>query len=85
MIQRMEGLSRNVDEALCVGYGECMTVCVFCGMEIENGIGKINQEKCLGSGQCERVCPNNVITISLDDPKQLEEFIKRIEKIVDVS
>jgi len=85
MMQRMEGITVKVDEELCVGCEECMNICVFDGMEMEDGIAQVNQEKCLGCGRCERVCPNNAITISLDDPKRLEEFIRRIEAKVDVS
>ena len=85
IIQRIEGVSVRVDEELCVGCEECMEVCVFNGMEMEDGIAKVNQEKCLGCGRCERVCPNGAISITLDDPKRLDEFIRRIEANVDVS
>jgi len=85
MMQRMEGIKVNVDEVLCVGCGECMNVCVFNGMEMEEGIAKVNQEKCLGCGRCERICPNNAISISLDNSKRVEELIRRIDASVDVS
>jgi len=52
---------------------------------MEDGIAKVNQDRCLGCGRCEQVCPNGAITISLDDPKRIEELICRIEKSVDVS
>ena len=84
-IQRMEGITVSVDKELCVGCEECMTVCVFHGMEMEDGIAKVNQDRCLGCGRCEQVCPNGAITISLDDPKRIEELICRIEKSVDIS
>jgi UDP-glucose 4-epimerase len=85
MMQRIEGVSVKVDEGLCVGCEDCMEVCTFEGMEMIDGIARVNQEKCLGCGRCERVCPNNAITITLDDPKRLDEFISRIEAKVDVS
>jgi heterodisulfide reductase subunit A-like polyferredoxin len=84
-IQRMEGITVNVDEELCVGCGECMNICVFKGMEIQDGIAQVNQNKCLGCGRCERVCLNGAISINLDDPKRIEELISRIEASVDVS
>jgi UDP-glucose 4-epimerase len=85
MMQRIEGVSVKVEEDLCVGCEDCMEVCVFEGMEMIDGIARVNQEKCLGCGRCERVCPNKAITITLDDPKRLDEFISRIEANVDVS
>jgi len=85
IIQRIEGVSVKVDEDTCVGCEECLEVCVFNGMEMIDGIARVNQEKCLGCGRCERVCPNDAITITLDDPKRLDEFIRRIEANVDVS
>ncbi|MHA2288781.1 MAG: indolepyruvate ferredoxin oxidoreductase subunit alpha [Promethearchaeota archaeon] len=85
MMQRIEGVSVTVDEDLCIGCEDCMEVCTFEGMEMIDGLARINQEKCLGCGRCERVCPNKAITITLDDPKRLDEFIRRIEAKVDVS
>jgi UDP-glucose 4-epimerase len=85
MMQRMEGITVNVDKTLCTGCGECMEICVFSGMEMDDGIASVNQDKCLGCGRCERICPNGAITISMDDPKRIEELIRRIEASVDVS
>ena len=85
MMQRIEGISVKVDEDLCSGCEECMEVCTFGGMEMIDGLARVNQEKCLGCGRCERVCPSNAITITLDNPDRLDEFIKRIEAKVDVS
>ncbi|NVM43374.1 MAG: 4Fe-4S binding protein [Candidatus Lokiarchaeota archaeon] len=85
LMQRIEGVSVSVDEDLCIGCEDCMEVCVFEGMEMIDGKAKVNQEKCLGCGRCERVCQNKAISITIDDPKRLDEFIRRIEAKVDVS
>jgi len=85
MMQRMEGVTVKVDEELCLGCGKCLEICTFEGMVLEDGIANVNQDKCLGCGRCERMCPNGAITISLDDPKRVEELIRRIEASVDVS
>ena len=85
MMQRMEGITVKVDEKLCVGCRECIDICVFDGMEMKDGIATVNQDTCLGCGRCERVCQSGAITITLDDPKRIEELIRRIEASVDVS
>jgi UDP-glucose 4-epimerase len=84
-IQRMEGIKVKVDESLCVGCGECLEVCTFNGMEMEEGNAHVNQDYCLGCGRCERVCSNSAIKITLDNPTRIEELIRRIEASVDVS
>ncbi|NVM16676.1 MAG: 4Fe-4S binding protein [Candidatus Lokiarchaeota archaeon] len=83
--KRMEGITVEVDSDKCVGCGICLDVCCFVGRNIINDKAVIDQERCLGCGRCERVCPNGAINITLDDPKRLDEFIKRIESSVDVS
>ena len=85
IFKRIEGLTVEVDPELCAGCGECLEVCVFNGMEMIDGKARINQNKCNGCGRCERICPNGAISIKLDDPKRLDEFISRIEANVDVS
>jgi len=82
---RMEGLTVNVDRDLCVGCGSCLEVCVFKGMEMINGLAQVNQAQCLGCGRCESTCPNEAISISIDDPSRVDELINKIESHVEVS
>jgi UDP-glucose 4-epimerase len=85
LFKRMEGLTVKVDPEKCVGCGTCLDVCCFVGRDIVGGKAVIDQERCLGCGRCERVCPNDAISITLDNPERLEEFIRRIEEKVDVT
>ena len=85
IFKRMEGLTVKVDPNICIGCGKCLDICVFVSRNIIDGKAVIDQDKCLGCGRCERVCKNGAISITLDDPKRLDEFIKRIERSVDVS
>lgn len=85
MFTRMEGLTVEVDPNICVGCGACLDVCVFVGRDVIDGKAVIDQERCLGCGRCEQTCPNRAISITIDDPKRVEEHIKALEESVDVS
>ncbi|MHA2473150.1 MAG: indolepyruvate ferredoxin oxidoreductase subunit alpha [Promethearchaeota archaeon] len=84
MFTRMEGLTVKVDPDICNGCGTCLDVCVFVGRDVVDGKAVIDQERCLGCGRCERVCPNDAISITLDDPKRLDEYLQSMEEFVDV-
>lgn len=85
VFKRMEGLSVKVDKDLCVGCEECLEVCIYAGISKEDGKAQINQKNCLGCGRCERKCPNDAISITIDDFSHVDELIARIESYVDVS
>jgi heterodisulfide reductase subunit A-like polyferredoxin len=85
IFKRMEGVSVRIDQDLCVGCEECLEVCIYAGINMEDGKAKIDQLNCLGCGRCERVCQNDAISITLDDVSSVNELIARIESYVDVS
>lgn len=84
MFHRIEGISVNVNEDLCIGCGECVKVCVFGGRELVDGKAKIDQERCLGCGRCAEVCPTGATTIKIDDMSRVDALINKIESVVDV-
>jgi len=45
----------------CLGYGDCVDVCQYDAIHIENGVAVIDKTKCTGCGMCARECPNNLI------------------------
>lgn len=47
----------------CVGLGDCVRVCRFDAMKIENGIVVIDEEKCTACGMCVQECPRSVIKL----------------------
>lgn len=47
----------------CLGYGDCVKVCNFNAMSVENGVAKTNEDLCIGCGVCATVCPKQVIEI----------------------
>lgn len=85
LFQRMEGLTVEVDQDICVGCGDCLEVCVFKGMEMVDEKARVNQKRCLGCGRCESTCPNGAISIEISDPRRVNELIKKLEAHVDVT
>lgn len=45
----------------CLGYGDCVSKCVYDAIHIENGIALVNQTKCTGCTTCARICPKSII------------------------
>ena len=45
----------------CLGFGDCVRVCKFGAIRIENGVAVIDKEKCTGCGACKDVCPKKII------------------------
>lgn len=53
----------------CDGYGDCVKVCGFGAISIENGIAVVDSEKCTACGKCAAVCPNKLIVIRPESQK----------------
>jgi Na+-translocating ferredoxin:NAD+ oxidoreductase subunit B len=60
----------TVTDELCVGCGECIEVCQFDAITLDD-IASINRDACVGCGVCARNCPEGAITLSLRDPLEL--------------
>ncbi|MBW2092710.1 MAG: 4Fe-4S binding protein [Deltaproteobacteria bacterium] len=84
IFKRFEGLQVAVDNELCANCGDCAEVCIYGGMEMEDGELVFRDEKCFGCGRCERVCPTGAISITLEEGS-VERMIARIEEHVDVT
>lgn len=85
IFKRMKGVTTEVDEDLCVGCEECLEACKFRGMEMVDGIARVNQKRCLGCGRCVSSCPNDAISITIDDDSRVNELIAKLESVVDVA
>ena len=55
----------------CVGLGDCMDVCKFGAIHIENGIAHVDPEKCTACGMCEKACPRHSIQLKPKDASVL--------------
>lgn len=47
----------------CIGYGDCVRVCPFGAIHIEDGIAVFDPEVCTGCGLCVKECPRKVISL----------------------
>jgi UDP-glucose 4-epimerase len=85
VIKRMEGVTVEIDQDLCVGCEDCLDVCIYDGIKMIDEKAHVDQESCLGCGRCERACQNDAISINIDDYKHVDELIARIESYVNVA
>lgn len=47
----------------CIGFGDCVAVCDYGALKIENGMLKVDKSKCTGCGKCAARCPKGLIEI----------------------
>ncbi len=45
----------------CLGYGDCVKVCDFGAMRMDEGLPVFDYDKCTGCGACVKACPRNLI------------------------
>lgn len=50
----------------CLGYGDCVEVCKFGALSIQNGLAVVNRDLCTGCGACAKVCPNHLFEMIPD-------------------
>lgn len=59
----------------CLGYGDCVDVCLFDAIEMVDGLPIVDLVKCTGCGQCVEVCQRNIISLETFDKKSLPATI----------
>ncbi len=52
-----------VDEAQCIGCGDCLSRCSFDALSMPEFTVEINATRCAGCGACVVVCPNNALSL----------------------
>lgn len=47
----------------CLGYGDCVKVCPFNAMVVEDRLVRIVPSRCTGCGMCTKVCPRGILEL----------------------
>ena len=75
------GYVAQVDEDLCAGCGECVEMCQFAAISVDNGFARINDAACMGCGVCGAHCPQEAITLVREpakgEPLEIQKLITR--------
>lgn len=45
----------------CLGFGDCVAVCEFNALYLEDGIARVNHNNCVACGKCVETCPKHLI------------------------
>lgn len=45
----------------CLGFGDCVNVCQFGALSIQDGVAHVDNEKCTGCMMCASACPKGLI------------------------
>ncbi|KHK04116.1 nitroreductase family protein [Desulfovibrio sp. TomC] len=64
MRERVSG----IDASICVGCGECVSVCPSGVLAVANGLARVVAEHCIGCGHCQAVCPAGAVSLAGADP-----------------
>lgn len=66
-----------VDEEVCVGCGQCVSVCTYKAIDIDprKNVARVNEAVCEGCGACAVTCPSKAMQHKNWTPKQFYEMI----------
>ena len=84
MMLASSGYVARVDAELCAGCGECVGVCQFAAISVDNGFTRIDAAACMGCGVCVARCPQEAIELVRDPakgiPLEIRELMARAAK-----
>lgn len=63
----------TVNQAICIGCGQCELDCVGNAIWVTNGKAEVKKH-CIKCGHCVAICPVNAVAISDYDMKDVEEY-----------
>ena len=53
----------------CLGLGDCVSVCEYGALSVQNGVAVVDPKRCTACGRCEKVCPNHLLSLRPADQK----------------
>lgn len=54
---------RSVCSWGCMGYGDCVAICQYGAISIQNGVAQVDFSRCTGCGACAVRCPKTLIKL----------------------
>ena len=77
------GYMCRADEEKCIGCGECIDVCQFKALSLNDGKIAIDEAMCYGCGVCTSTCSQQALTLIREsrkgEPLEIKELIKNYE------
>lgn len=77
-VYEIELIRANVDLQKCSRCGQCMIICPYQAITLENDTIKVNEMFCQGCGACAAVCKNNAMTLKAYGNKLFETYIDNL-------
>jgi len=73
----VEAATAFVDEEVCNGCGQCVSICAYGAIELDekSDIAKVNEALCKGCGACAVTCPSKAIKHKNWTPRQFFEKV----------
>lgn len=85
-IKKMPIVEITVNKEICIGCGTCSDgVCFVNAINVINDKSEIVDKECRGCGRCVEICPQQPITITINNDQFIEESIKQISSLIDVT
>ncbi|MHB8780859.1 MAG: DUF362 domain-containing protein [Candidatus Geothermincolia bacterium] len=82
-VRRLPGVAFEVTGE-CEGCGECVSGCFVKAINVRDGRAYID-DSCRGCGRCALSCRRQAIRMQVEDPSYLEQAVKRLAGLVDIS